>query len=43
MDPKNIRNANKTLQFYFSDGDLKIVKDNIETRDDKGKIITEDF
>jgi len=27
MDPKNIRNANKTLQFYFSDKDLKIIKD----------------
>ena len=25
-DAKNIRNANKILQFYFSDKDLKIVK-----------------
>jgi hypothetical protein len=26
-EAKNISNANKTLQFYFSDKDLKIIKD----------------
>jgi len=26
-EAKNINNANKTLQFYFSDEDLKIIKD----------------
>jgi len=34
----NISNS-KTLQFYFSNGDVKIVKDNVETRNEKGDII----
>ena len=38
----NISNS-KTLQFYFSNGDVKIVKDNVETRNETGGIITEDF
>ena len=38
----NISNS-KTLQFYFSNGDVKIVKDNVETRNETGDIITEDF
>jgi hypothetical protein len=38
----NISNS-KTLQFYFSNGDVKIVKDNVETRNETGGVITEDF
>ena len=31
-EAKNITNS-KTLQFYIADGDVKIVKDNYETKD----------
>jgi len=37
-EAKNIINANKTMQFYFSDNDLKIIKE----KDDKVPQMTSD-
>jgi hypothetical protein len=41
-DVLNIKNS-KTLQFYFSEGDVKFIKDNVETKDETGKTIIEDY